>query len=151
MTTTMSRSVLAFLTLASVVASSSTPSAQDSHAPKEQTMVAQYLEIVTPDVNATCDALAKLHSVSFSAPDVALGNARTAELKGGGKIGVRAPMRADEQPVVRPYLLVEDLATAVAAAEAAGATIALPHMEIPGHGKIAIYILGGIQHGLWEL
>jgi hypothetical protein len=24
-------------------------------------------------------------------------------------------------------------------------------MEIPGHGKCAIYFHGGIQHGLWQL
>ena len=69
-----------------------------------------------------------------------------------GKIGVRAPMREDEQPVVRPYVLVEDIEAAVKAAQAAGAEIAMPSTEIPGgHGKFAIYILGGIQHGLWQL
>ncbi|MEO0630653.1 MAG: hydroxylase, partial [Planctomycetota bacterium] len=39
---------------------------------------------------------------------------------------------------------------AVKEAEAAGATIALPPMELPGEGTCAIYILGGIDHGLWE-
>ena len=114
-------------------------------------MFIQYLEVVTPDVNATCDALERLHGVSFGEPDVGLGNARTAALKGGGKIGVRAPMREDEQPVVRPYLLVEDIEAAVKAAQAAGAQVALPPMEIPGGGKFAIYIQGGIEHGLWQL
>ena len=114
-------------------------------------MFIQYLEVVTPDVNATCDALEQLHGVSFGEPDVGLGNARTAALKGGGKIGVRAPMREDEQPVVRPYLLVEDIEAAVKAAQAAGAQVALPPMEIPGGGKFAIYIQGGIEHGLWQL
>jgi hypothetical protein len=28
--------------------------------------------------------------------------------------------------------------------------IAHPPLEIPGHGKFAIYFRGGIQHGLWE-
>ncbi len=115
-------------------------------------MFIQYLEVVTPDVNATCDALEQMHGVSFGEPDVGLGNARTAALKGGGKIGVRAPMREDEQPVVRPYLLVEDIEAAVKAAQAAGAQVALPPMEIPGgHGKFAIYIQGGIEYGLWKL
>ncbi|KAA3614304.1 MAG: hydroxylase [Planctomycetota bacterium] len=113
-------------------------------------MLIQYLEIVTPDVNATCDALEQMHGVSFGEPDVGFGNARTAALEGGGKIGVRAPLREDEHPVVRPYLLVEDIEAAVNAAQAAGAQIAIPPMEIPGHGKFAIYILGGIEHGLWK-
>lgn len=70
---------------------------------------------------------------------------------GGGRIGGRAPLRDTEAPVVRPYVLVDDIAAAVKAAEAAGATVALPPMEIPGQGTFAIYILGGIEHGLWQL
>ena len=65
-----------------------------------------YLEIVTPDVDATCATYARLHGVKFSAPEAGLGNARTAPLPGGGLLGVRAPMHETEQPVVRPYLLV---------------------------------------------
>ena len=114
-------------------------------------MLVQYLEIVTPDVDATCEALERLHDVSFGATDSGLGNARTAALENGGRIGVRAPMRTDEEPVVRPYVLVDDIEAAVRAAAAAGGEIALPATEIPGHGTFAIYILGGIQHGLWQL
>ena len=72
-------------------------------------MQIQYLEIVTPDVDAVCASYEKLHGVSFSAPEPGLGNARTAALAGGGLIGVRAPMHEAEEPVVRPYLLVENL------------------------------------------
>ncbi|MFG0326458.1 MAG: hydroxylase [Phycisphaerales bacterium JB037] len=113
-------------------------------------MQVQYLEIVTPAVAETCEALSEMHGVEFSEPIAELGNARTAELKGGGRLGVRAPMRDNEQPVVRPYLLVDDIRAAVAAAEAEGAAVAVPPMEIPGQGTFAIYFLGGIQHGLWE-
>ena len=114
-------------------------------------MFIQYLEIVTPDVDATCDALAKMHGVTFGDPEPGLGNARIAALKDGGKIGVRAPMRADEHPVVRPYMLVEDIDAAVEAARAAGAEIAMPPMEIPGSGKFALSSQGGIAPGLWKL
>lgn len=113
-------------------------------------MNVQYLEIVTPDVDATCAALAQMHSVEFSDPTPALGNARTARLSSGGRIGVRGPMRDTEDPVVRPYILVDDIEAAVKAAEAGGGQIAHPPMEIPGEGKFAIYIQGGIQHGLWQ-
>lgn len=113
-------------------------------------MQIHYLEIVTPDVEAACALYGQLYGVSFSEPVAELGNARTAELPGGGKLGVRAPLRETEAPVVRPYLLVDDLGAAVRAAEAAGAEIAIPSMEIPGHGTIAIYLLGGIEHGLWQ-
>ena len=33
----------------------------------------------------------------------------------------------------------------------AGGEIAHPPMEIPGHGKFAVYIQGGIHHGLWQV
>ena len=114
-------------------------------------MQVHYLEIVTPDLDATCDALEQLHGVSFGEPEAGLGNARTAPLAGGGLIGVRAPMRESEEPVVRPYVLVDDIEAAVEAAKAAGCEIAHPPLELPGHGTFAIYIQGGIHHGLWQL
>jgi len=52
--------------------------------------------------------------------------------------------------VVRPYWLVANIAVAVAAAVEAGGEIAQPPMEIPGHGTFAIYLRGGIDHGLWQ-
>lgn len=112
----------------------------------------QYLEIVTPDVDATCTTLSELHSVEFGAPEPGFGNARIAMLSNGGRLGVRAPLSGDEgAPVVRPYLRVENIEAAIASAEATGAEFAMLATEIPGHGKFAIYFQGGIQYGLWEL
>ena len=111
----------------------------------------QYLEIVTPDLDATCDALAKMHGVEFSDPVMEFGGARTANLAGGGILGVRKPMRETELPVVRPYVLVENIDQVMETVKEAGAEIAMPPMPIPGRGKFAIYILGGIQHGIWQL
>jgi len=125
--------------------------AAPAQAPKKERGIAvHYLEIVSSDLDATCAALEKLHGVKFSEPDAVLGNARTAKLEGGGRIGVRAPMRADEEPVVRPYLLVEDIEAAIQSAEGAGAQFAMKTTEIPGQGKFAIYFLGGTQYGLWQ-
>ncbi len=118
---------------------------------EESSMTLQYLEFVTPDVDATCHALEELRGVNFGDPIPEFGFARTAELASGGLIGVRAPMRATEAPVVRPYLLVPDIEAALQAAESAGGEVALPATEIPGRGKFAIYLLGGLDHGLWEL
>jgi len=118
---------------------------------KEKTLKVHYLEIVTASVNETCEALAKAHGVTFGEPIAELGNARTAKLKDGGRMGVRAPMRPTEAPVVRPYVLVEDIDAALKAAEAAGAKAAMRRTKIPGHGEFAIYVLGGIDHGLWQL
>ena len=118
---------------------------------EEKAMKVQYLEIVTPSVDETCDALSAAHGVVFGEPIAELGNARTAKLTDGGRIGVRGPLRETEEPVVRPYILVDDIKAAVRAAERAGAKVAIPPLEIPGQGTFSIYILGGIEHGLWQL
>lgn len=110
----------------------------------------QYLEIVTPDADALCKQYSAIHGITFGEPVAEFGNARTAELSGGGQIGIRGPMRDTEEPIVRPYGLVEDIDAAVSAATEAGAEIAMPAMEIPGHGKFAIVIQGGIHCGLWQ-
>ena len=109
-----------------------------------------YLEIVTKEVDAVCATYAAVNGVRFGKPNAEFGNARTTALPDGGLVGVRAPMRDTEEPVVRPYWLVDDLEAAVASAVKAGGEVAHPPMEIPGHGTFAIYIQGGIQHGLWQ-
>ncbi len=124
---------------------------RDEKQAESTTATVQYLEIVTPSVNETCEALAQAHGLVFGEPIAQFGNARTASLENGGLIGVRAPLRESEEPIVRPYFLVDDIDAAVKAAETAGATVALPPTEIPGGGKFSIYILGGIEHGLWQL
>lgn len=118
---------------------------------KEKAMQIQYLEIVTPKVEELCKQYSAIHGVKFSDPIAGFGNARTAKLSSGGLIGIRGPLRPDEKPVVRPYVLVENLEKAVAAAKDSGAEIAIPKMELPGgHGTIAIVIQGGIDCGLWQ-
>jgi predicted enzyme related to lactoylglutathione lyase len=114
-------------------------------------MKIHYLEIVTRDVDTVCAAYASAHKVQFGEPDAGLGNARTAALAGGGLVGVRGPLRETEEPVVRPYWLVSDIHAAVAAVGQAGGEIAVPPLEIPRHGTFAIYVLGGNDHGFWQL
>jgi predicted enzyme related to lactoylglutathione lyase len=114
-------------------------------------MQVYYLEIVTKEVEAVCAAYAAATGEPFGKPDAGLGNARTAALPGRGMVGVRAPLSDTEEPVVRPYWLVDDIEAAVAVAVAAGGVVAHPPLEIPGHGTFAIYIQGGVHHGLWQL
>jgi predicted enzyme related to lactoylglutathione lyase len=111
----------------------------------------QYLEIVTKDVDAVCAAYAAMNGVQFGESVAGFGNARTASLAGGGLVGVRAPLRETEDPVVRPYWLVEDIEVAVAAVVEAGGQVAVPPTEMPGHGMFAIYLHGGNDHGLWQI
>lgn len=131
-------------------AATNNESTASSNANKTGAMKIQYLEIVSPDVDAICKTYEQLHGVNFGQPDAGLGNARTARLPDGGLLGVRAPLRITEEPIVRPYFLVEDIEAVVSQAAAAGAKIALPPMDLPGHGKCAIFIQGGAEHGLWQ-
>jgi uncharacterized protein len=117
----------------------------------ENIMKVHYLEIVSLDVDAVCKAYGATHNVTFGEADPLLGGARTCTLPDGSIIGVRAPLRDTENPVVRPYWLVEGIEEAVTTVEAQGAEIAVPPMEIPGRGKFAIYLLGSNEHGLWQL
>lgn len=114
-------------------------------------MKIHYLEIVTLDVEAVCQAYLAAHNISFTSADALLGGARTSSLPDGSMLGVRKPLSETEGPIVRPYWLVENIDQALAKVKANGAEIALPPMEIPGRGKFAIYILGSINHGLWQL
>lgn len=109
-----------------------------------------YLEIVTPDADAVCASYAAHQGIEFGPPQPDLGGARTAELPGGGLVGVRGPLRDSEGPTVRPYALVDDIEAATSAVVAAGAHLAHPALEIPGRGTFAIYIQGGVEHGLWQ-
>ena len=98
-----------------------------------------------------CASYEAAHSIKFGSADPLLGGARTAPLPDGGSIGVRGPLRETEEPVVRPYWLVDDIQAALDAAAKQGASVAHPPMEIPGKGTFAIYIQGDVHHGLWQL
>jgi len=110
-----------------------------------------YLEIVTVDIDAVCNQYAKFTGLQFSSPVPELGNARTAQLPGGTILGIRLPIHEPEQPAVRTYLRVNNLDASVKQAAESGAAILLDKMEIPGRGIIAIYEIGGIQQGLWQI
>lgn len=114
-------------------------------------MQVHYLEIVTADVDASCKLYSATSGETFAEADQSLGGARVAQMKDGGKLGIRAPMHDGEKPVMRAYMLVEDIEAAVAAVTESGAEMMVPPMEIPGHGKCAIYIQGGIEAGFWQL
>lgn len=110
-----------------------------------------YVEHVTPDVEATVALLAAAHGWRFGPADDALGGARVAELPGGARCGVRAPMDVAEKPLTRSYVRVGDVEAAGKRAQAAGGLLALPPLDLPPYGRIAIVILGGVELGLWEL
>ena len=127
------------------------PTVPNKNSGKGSAMKIQYLEIVTTEVDAACALYAQMHGVTFGDAEQNLGGARTAKLAGGGLLGIRAPLRPSEKPVVRPYILVDDIEASVAAAAKSGAEIAMGPTEIAGRGRFAIVIQCGIESGLWEV
>ncbi len=114
-------------------------------------MKLQYLEIVSQDVDTQCAHFQKIHNVEFSAPTQTMGNARIARLNDNSLIGIRAPMHETEEPVTRPYFLCTDIETAIANLPQSGVEIMHPPLEIPGYGTFAVYKIGGVQQGLWQI
>lgn len=110
----------------------------------------KYLEVVTDKFDETVHAYEASLGLSFEGPIAELGYAKIVKLPNEGMIGVRKPMHESETPVVRPYILVDSLEAELKKIEQTDADIALPFMELPGYGKIAIYFLGENQFGLWQ-
>jgi predicted enzyme related to lactoylglutathione lyase len=109
-----------------------------------------YVEIVSETVDTQRKVLEAVHGLSFGPEVQDLGGAQVAETATGVLVGVRAPLAEHEQPIVRLYFAVDDIQEAVKAAEAAGAVIAYPPTTQGETGTWAIYILEGIQYGLWQ-
>lgn len=110
-----------------------------------------YLEIVTSEPEAVRDLYANAYGWTFGAAEPGLGYAFVAQLPDGALCAIRAPMSDHEKPLVRTYLRVADIDQAVNDAERLGAMIALGPTELAGHGRIAIYVHGGIEQGIWQL
>jgi predicted enzyme related to lactoylglutathione lyase len=113
-------------------------------------MTVHYLEIVSNDVDTLTALYARMLNLSFGAPDTDLGEAHVATRPDGTLVGIRKPLAAHEQPIVRTYLAVEDIEHAVKKAEDSGAIVAYPPTRQGPRGTFAIVIQGGVQHGLWQ-
>ncbi len=113
-------------------------------------MAVHYLEIVSNDVDTLTGLYRRMHGISFGPPDPDLGQARVATQADGGLVGIRKPLAAHEQAIMRTYLAVEDIERAVKEAEDCGATIAYPPTRQGNQGTFAIVIQGEVEHGLWQ-
>jgi predicted enzyme related to lactoylglutathione lyase len=91
-----------------------------------------------------------VHGLSFGPPDPDLGQARVAARGDGTLVGIRKPLAAHEEPIMRTYLVVEDIVAAAKKAEQHGALVAYPPTQQGQRGTFAILIQGGVQHGLWQ-
>ena len=91
-----------------------------------------------------------MQGLSFGPPDPDLGQARVATRADGTLVGIRKPMSAHEQPIMRSYVAVENIQQAVEKAEEHCATVAYPPTRQGQRGTFAIVIQGDVQHGLWQ-
>jgi predicted enzyme related to lactoylglutathione lyase len=113
-------------------------------------MAIHYLEIVSNEVDTLTALYERVHGLSFGQPDPDLGQARVATMADGTIVGIRKPLAAHEQPIMRTYLVVEDIQQAAKHAEELGALIAYPPTRQGQQGTFAIVIHAGVQHGLWQ-
>jgi predicted enzyme related to lactoylglutathione lyase len=109
--------------------------AQGSHCDQRQTdsernskMAVHYLEIVSDDADALIGLYQRMQGLSFGPPNPDLGQARVATQADGSRIGIRKPLAAHEQPIMRTYLAVDDIPQAIRTAEESGAMIAYPQL-----------------------
>ena len=113
-------------------------------------MVVHYLEIVSTEADTLTALYQRLHGLSFGPPDPDLGQARVATGPDGTLVGIRQPLAAHEQPIMRTYVTVADIHHAVHEAAEQGATIAYPPTRRGQRGTFAIVIQGDVEHGLWQ-
>lgn len=76
-------------------------------------MAVRYLEIVSNDVETLTELYERIHGLSFGLPNPELGQARGCSQLDGGLIGIRKPLAAHKQSIMRTYLAVEDIQQAV--------------------------------------
>ena len=69
----------------------------------------------------------------------------------GNLVGIRKPLAAHEQPIMRTYLAVEDIQQAVRKAEGHGATVAYPPTPQGQWRTFAIVIQGDVGQVLIHL
>lgn len=113
-------------------------------------MPGDYLEIVSDDVDALTGLYQRIHGLSFGPPDPDLGQARVATAPDGALVGIRKPLAAHEQPIMRTYFAVHDIQQAVKEAEESGATVAYHPTRQGNRGTFAIVIQSDLEHGLWQ-
>lgn len=117
-----------------------------SHGTAEPRQAAHYLEIVTHDVDTLVELYEVVHGLAFGSPDPDLGYAYVATRADGSLVGIRRPLSAHEEPIMRTYLAVEDIQ------QAAGPRSSARPSPIPPPDReravFAIVIQGGVEHGL---
>jgi uncharacterized protein len=93
-----------------------------------------FVELSSEDPRATRSFLESVFHWKFTSRAMPQGEYLAYEAPGGGRGGIR-PTRPTEAPASLSYLRVTDLADALRRVEAAGGTIVLPRVDVPGMGS----------------
>ena len=110
-----------------------------------------WADLSTSDVEGAREFYGALFGWEWEIAGPEYGNYSTGSLR-GKKVAAVASRMDDSQPVVwTTYLAVDDADKWAAAVPEAGGTVAVPPMEIPGQGRMAIGVdPTGAAFGIWE-
>jgi len=121
-----------------------------THRERSSKRAVHCFESVGNEVDALTGLYQHTHGLSFGLPGPDLGQARVATQANGALVGIRDPLAADEQPIVRTYFAVEDIQHVVKKAGESGATIAYPPNPPGQPGHLRNRDPGRRGHGHWQ-
>lgn len=119
--------------------------------PEPQDGIPIWIDLGTPDVEATVAFYGGLFGWSYTSFGEALGDYGQFVKDGQPVAGVGPLMSPDQPATWGTYLKTSDLAATVAAATVNGATVAFGPDEVPGQGRFATVIdPAGAAIGFWQ-
>jgi uncharacterized protein len=110
-----------------------------------------WVDLIARDPAAARRFYAELFGWLVEAGGPEAGGYAMATVEGRNVAGFNGEMQLDHPPVWSTYLACNDLDAAIAAAEQAGATLAIPAMDVMDAGRMAfLQAPGGGVFGLWQ-
>jgi len=110
-----------------------------------------WVDLMTPDQEAAREFYSALFGWQIDVGPEETGHYGMASLRGHSVAGIGGMMGMEHPPVWNTYLATADVDATCKAAEAAGASIAAPPMDVMEFGRMAfVQVPGGGVFGLWQ-
>jgi len=110
-----------------------------------------WVDLMTPDQEAAREFYSALFGWQIDVGPEETGHYGMASLRGHSVAGIGGMMGMEHPPVWNTYLATADVEATCKAAEAAGASIAAPPMDVMEFGRMAfVQVPGGGVFGLWQ-
>ena len=110
-----------------------------------------WVDLMTPDQQAAREFYSALFGWQIDVGPEETGHYGMASLRGHSVAGIGGMMGMEHPPVWNTYLATADVDATCKAAEAAGASIAAPPMDVMEFGRMAfVQVPGGGVFGLWQ-